>query len=170
LYEITIAEAIAACIDGVEVSNFTSLSVTPSTVSAVARRALRAWLTLTQVSPTTTIHVNYTISLMTLRTYSYYSSQLRTAVLDGTFTTNLRLFAIANGVTGLYDAASSNVTLTNGMYRKTVALDDDSLEYGIYQLLLIPIVLGGSLILIVCAIGIFCWRIRRNAKIYTEKL
>ncbi len=144
--------------------------MTPSTASAAARRGLRTWLSLTQVAATTTIQVNYTISLMTLRTYSYYSSQLRTAVVDGIFTTNLRLFAIANGVPGLYDAASSNVTLTNGMYRKPVVSNDDSLEYGIYQLLLIPIVFGGSLIVIVCAIGIFCWRIRRNAKIYTEKL
>ena len=124
-YSNTLKMSIASCMSDVSPSNIINLVVTDVASSSIMQRMGASLL-----ASSGSINTVYDVSVRDPSlSYNSLSSQLSTAVSDGTFTSNLQTYSTSTGATGFATASSTSVT-TADLLDDDGGSDDKSLSAG----------------------------------------
>jgi hypothetical protein len=117
-----------------------------------------------------TLNVNYTVSIQSLdHSSSYYGKELRDAVVNSIFTTQLRILSAQASAIGFYNTSTYNVTLVDYVAPTTPTTEKE--KEVVVAPYIIPIAIGAILLVgAACVGGYLYWYHRKNALLGISKV
>ena len=156
----TLKTAIAMSMPSTTSTNIKSFAVTAGTT---ASKTIITLATARALTTTTSIVVDYLVSISTTMTVAQLQAQLDTAVEDGSFTRHLHATATSNGATDLQQASSNNIETQSASENSATNSDNKNMSGGAIAGAVIGTIFGFLLIVLVIALLVYIFFYRGSS-------